>query len=171
MPDRTFLSWPFFEDRHRQLAVALEDWCAAYLPADHADVDTACRWLVGKLGDGGLPETEDLRSLGETSAAISATERRAMKAERETNDRLIAHFLADRIGASFEGRIAGNRYAGTAYLNSQFCGGISYAVSGPVENGFKRVVMTGEAPIRDKSTCAVTGWRTDRLVFDFVSRQ
>jgi ribonuclease R len=30
-----------------------------------------------------------------------------MLAERETNDRLIAHFLADRIGATFKGRIGG----------------------------------------------------------------
>ena len=35
-----------------------------------------------------------------------------MKAERETNDRLIAHFLADRIGATFEGRIPGVTRAG-----------------------------------------------------------
>ena len=35
-----------------------------------------------------------------------------MKAERETNDRLIAHHLSDRIGASFEGRISGVTRAG-----------------------------------------------------------
>ena len=35
-----------------------------------------------------------------------------MVAERETNDRLIAHFLADRIGATFEGRISGVTRAG-----------------------------------------------------------
>jgi ribonuclease R len=35
-----------------------------------------------------------------------------MKAERETADRLIAHHLADRIGASFEGRISGVTRAG-----------------------------------------------------------
>jgi ribonuclease R len=35
-----------------------------------------------------------------------------MKAERETNDRLIAHHLADRIGATFEGRISGVTRAG-----------------------------------------------------------
>ena len=55
-----------------------------------------------KLGDDGLPDT-DVRALGEVAARISAAERRAMKAERETIDRLIAHFLADRIGATFEG--------------------------------------------------------------------
>jgi ribonuclease R len=59
------------------------------------------------LGEGALPETETLESLSEVAAQISVTERRAMKAERETADRLIAHFLADRIGATFQGRISG----------------------------------------------------------------
>lgn len=35
-----------------------------------------------------------------------------MKAERETADRLIAHFLADRVGATFGGRISGVTRAG-----------------------------------------------------------
>jgi ribonuclease R len=64
------------------------------------------------LGDGALPETETLESLSEIAAQISATERRAMKAERETADRLIAHHLADRIGATFQGRISGVTRAG-----------------------------------------------------------
>jgi ribonuclease R len=64
------------------------------------------------LGEGGLPETETVETLAETAANISATERRAMKAERETADRLIAHFLADRIGATFRGRISGVTRAG-----------------------------------------------------------
>jgi ribonuclease R len=62
---------------------------------------------AGKLGDGGLPDTMDPRALGEVAATISVAERRAMKAERETFDRLLAHFLADRVGATFEGRISG----------------------------------------------------------------
>jgi ribonuclease R len=64
------------------------------------------------LGDGALPETETMETLSEVAAQISVTERRAMKAERETADRLIAHFLADRIGASFQGRISGVTRAG-----------------------------------------------------------
>ena len=35
-----------------------------------------------------------------------------MVAERETADRLIAHFLADRVGATFDGRISGVTRAG-----------------------------------------------------------
>jgi ribonuclease R len=65
-----------------------------------------------KLGPDGLPENQDMRTLGEVAARISAAERRAMTAERETVDRLIAHFLADRIGATFEGHISGVTRAG-----------------------------------------------------------
>ena len=65
-----------------------------------------------KLGPDGLAENADRKALGEIAAQISATERRSMVAERETNDRLIAHFLADRIGATFDGRISGVTRAG-----------------------------------------------------------
>ncbi len=65
-----------------------------------------------KLGDGALPEAATTEALSEIAAEISATERRAMVAERETNDRLIAHFLADRVGATFDGRISGVTRAG-----------------------------------------------------------
>ena len=67
---------------------------------------------AGKFGSDGLPESQDHAALAEIAAQISAAERRAMKAERETNDRLIAHFLADQIGATFEGRISGVTRAG-----------------------------------------------------------
>ncbi len=73
MADRSFLDWPFFEPRHRDLAASLDEWCAANLPVDHADVDAACIALVRKLGqDGWLkhsaidpdhPGTLDVRSL------------------------------------------------------------------------------------------------------------
>ncbi len=65
-----------------------------------------------KLGPGGLPDSQDVSTLGEIAARISAAERRAMTAERETVDRLIAHFLADRVGATFEGHISGVTRAG-----------------------------------------------------------
>ncbi|ESZ73987.1 acyl-CoA dehydrogenase family protein [Mesorhizobium sp. L103C105A0] len=58
MADKSFLSWPFFEDRHRELAERLDAWCARNLPVDHHDVDAACRELVAKLGrDGWLKPT------------------------------------------------------------------------------------------------------------------
>jgi ribonuclease R len=58
------------------------------------------------LGDGGLPDSE-LPELATIAENISATERRAMAAERETADRLIAAYLADRIGAHFAARVSG----------------------------------------------------------------
>ena len=58
MADRTFLSWPFFTDRHRALADSIERWCGTNLPVDHNDVDAACRKLVVRLGrDGWLMHT------------------------------------------------------------------------------------------------------------------
>jgi ribonuclease R len=65
-----------------------------------------------KLGRDGLPPDTTRAELIEVSAKISAAERRAMAAERETIDRLIAHFLADRIGATFDGQISGVSKAG-----------------------------------------------------------
>ncbi|MHA1133759.1 MAG: ribonuclease R [Alphaproteobacteria bacterium] len=58
------------------------------------------------LGAGGSTDKE-LEALEEIAGAISDTERRAMAAERETNDRLIAAYLADRIGATFQARVSG----------------------------------------------------------------
>ncbi len=58
MSDKSFLSWPFFSDRERNLAAAIEDWSAANLPVGHGDVDGACRDLVVRLGrDGWLAHT------------------------------------------------------------------------------------------------------------------
>lgn len=54
MSDRSFLDWPFFETRHRELAAALEEWAAARLPVDHGDVDAACKDLVRGLGAAGF---------------------------------------------------------------------------------------------------------------------
>ncbi|HTH33831.1 MAG TPA: acyl-CoA dehydrogenase family protein [Xanthobacteraceae bacterium] len=53
MANKSFLTWPFFTDRHRALAEELERWCEKNLPADHGDVDAACRDLVQRLGRGG----------------------------------------------------------------------------------------------------------------------
>ena len=59
-----------------------------------------------RLGDGGLPpgEDENFERIGEQ---ISTLERRAMEAERETIDRYVAAFLADRVGQLVACRITG----------------------------------------------------------------
>ena len=66
------------------------------------------RALIGALGLGadGITRSEEER-LEEISGLISATERRAMAAERDTVDRLIAAYLAERIDDRFDARISG----------------------------------------------------------------
>ena len=54
MADTSFLDWPFFEPRHRELAERLDAWAEAELGGiDHSDVDAACRELVTALGRDG----------------------------------------------------------------------------------------------------------------------
>jgi ribonuclease R len=58
------------------------------------------------LGKDGLTDGE-IAKLPTIAQHISQTERRAMLAERETSDRLLAQFLATKIGAEFMGRVSG----------------------------------------------------------------
>ena len=58
------------------------------------------------FGDDGLSQEEEA-VLQETGEWISTTERRSMLAERDTTDRYLAAFLADRVGAEFTGRVSG----------------------------------------------------------------
>ncbi len=54
MPMRDYLEWPFFEPRHRELALAVHAWAAKHIDTSHpVDVDAACRTLVRQLGDAG----------------------------------------------------------------------------------------------------------------------
>lgn len=59
-----------------------------------------------RLGPGGLPEGASAAFV-ETGEHISMTERRAAAAERDAQDRFVAAFLSDRVGANFAGRISG----------------------------------------------------------------
>lgn len=55
MPDRSFLTWPFFGPWHRELADELELWCADNLTNRFADdLDSECRMLVRQLGAAGF---------------------------------------------------------------------------------------------------------------------
>ena len=54
MADQTFLSWPFFEDRHREYIKRLESWASNKVTnVDHSDTDAACLALVKSLGKDG----------------------------------------------------------------------------------------------------------------------
>lgn len=73
MADQSFLSWPFFEERHRTLAAGLDRWASDHLPKLHGDdLDGTCRAIARALGDAGwfhhaVPEADegplDVRSL------------------------------------------------------------------------------------------------------------
>ncbi len=83
MAERSFLDWPFFDERHRRLAEELETWCTTHRdllvarPAHSGATaaDELCRKLVARLGadgwlrhcvpaaHGGVAETLDVRSL------------------------------------------------------------------------------------------------------------
>ncbi|MEO1472041.1 MAG: RNB domain-containing ribonuclease, partial [Pseudomonadota bacterium] len=63
------------------------------------------------LGEGGVGAAmrgpEAMATLRETGEHISRTERRSMEAERDTTDRYLASYLADREGATFRARVGG----------------------------------------------------------------
>jgi acyl-CoA dehydrogenase len=51
----TDLAWPFFDERHRELARELGQWCAANCASRYADdLDSECRALVSELGAAGF---------------------------------------------------------------------------------------------------------------------
>ena len=57
-------------------------------------------------GKDGLSEW-DIENLSDTATQISGTERRSMEAERDTTDRYLAAYLAERVGTEMTGRISG----------------------------------------------------------------
>jgi hypothetical protein len=67
----------------------------------------------------------------------------------------------------FEGQRRGRSYEGTAFLFSQACGKIGYAVTGSIADDDRSVSMTGTAPRRN-SQCQITSYFQDRLTFSFM---
>ncbi|MFC0410603.1 ribonuclease R [Roseomonas elaeocarpi] len=59
-----------------------------------------------RLGRDGITPAE-AEALPDTAEAITRTERRAAAAERDAVDRYLAAFMADHVGATFEGRVSG----------------------------------------------------------------
>jgi ribonuclease R len=58
------------------------------------------------FGEDGLP-SDSAGGFDATGQHISATERRAAAAERDAIDRYVAHFMSERVGENFAGRING----------------------------------------------------------------
>jgi ribonuclease R len=63
------------------------------------------------LGPDGMAD-QDRARLEEMAEHVTMTERRSMAAEREATDRYLAIYMADRVGAIFDARIAGVTRAG-----------------------------------------------------------
>ncbi|SEQ49761.1 RNAse R [Devosia sp. YR412] len=101
------------------------------------------------LGDDGMTENEGLRLAG-IAQHISSTERRAMSAERETADRLLAQFLAAQIGARFEGRIAGVTRSGL-FVRLLETGADGFIPASTLGQDFYRYVEEQQAMIGDRT--------------------
>jgi acyl-CoA dehydrogenase len=57
MADKSYLSWPFFDAKHRDLAQALDSWAARTPAPSHvseSEVDAACAALLAQLVEGGF---------------------------------------------------------------------------------------------------------------------
>ncbi len=111
------------------------------------------RALIRSLGLGkdGLTDGEIAR-LKATAEHITACERRAMVAEREANDRYVAAFLAERVGAEFTGRITGvTRFGLFVRLAETGADGLVPASS-----------LGGEFWIHDEGAHALVGERSGR---------
>jgi ribonuclease R len=109
------------------------------------------RGLVTALGLGADGLTDrDISKMKDTAESITFAERRAMAAERDANDRYVAAFLADRVGAEFDGRITGvTRFGLFVRLNETGADGLV-----PVSK------LGGEYFVHDDRAHALVGERT-----------
>jgi ribonuclease R len=101
------------------------------------------------LGEGGIAP-EEAQRLPDIAQAISDAERRAMAAERETTDRLVAAYLADRVGAEFEARISGVTRAGL-FVRLRDTGADGFVPAATIGNDFYRHHEDAHALIGDRT--------------------
>ncbi|HEY0585601.1 MAG TPA: acyl-CoA dehydrogenase family protein [Pseudoduganella sp.] len=83
MADKSYLGWPFFEQRHAALERELDAWAAEYVRDAHgSDTDAQCRELVRALGGAGWLR----HAIGGTAygGALDAIDTRAICLIRET---------------------------------------------------------------------------------------
>jgi len=83
MSDTTYLQWPFFDERHTELAHTLDAWAAEQVANHHgSDVDAECRAIVRKLGQGGWLQ----HAVGGTAygGAVDTIDTRSVCVIRET---------------------------------------------------------------------------------------
>ena len=102
-----------------------------------------------KLGDGGLPPA-DAEKFVEIGEQISILERRAMEAERETIDRYVAAFLADKVGQILRCRITGVQPFGF-FATVEDLGGDGLVPAAILGNEYFRYDEAARALIGDES--------------------
>jgi ribonuclease R len=107
--------------------------------------------LISALGFGsdGLSESESQKLAG-IAQHISGTERRAMIAERETADRLLALYLEDKIGATFTGRIGGVTRSGL-FVRLDDTGADGFIPASTIGQDYYRYVEERQAMIGDRT--------------------
>ena len=101
------------------------------------------------LGAGALTDAETQR-LADIAAALSEAERRAMAAERDTHDRLIAGYLADRVGAQFDARISGVTRSGL-FVRLADTGADGFVPAATIGNDYWRHREDQHALVGDRS--------------------
>jgi ribonuclease R len=102
-----------------------------------------------RFGAGGLAREEEPQ-LAETARSISEAERRAMAAERDTVDRLISAFLADRVGAEFPARISGVTRSGL-FVRLRETGADGFIPASTLGGEFWRHDETAHALVGDRT--------------------
>ncbi len=105
-----------------------------------------------KLGDDGMT-SEEVPQLSAICEQISEAERRAMSAERETNDRLIAAHLSEKVGAVFEGRISGATRSGL-FVRLSETGADGFVPAASLEDDYYHYVEGAHALVGQRSGLA-----------------
>jgi ribonuclease R len=101
------------------------------------------------LGPDGLSASE-IDKLDPIAQHISGTERRAMIAERETVDRLLAQFLSTKIGASFTGKISGVTRSGL-FVRLAETGADGFIPASTIGADYYRFVEGEQAMVGDRT--------------------
>jgi ribonuclease R len=104
-----------------------------------------------KLGPDGATEGEAAR-MEEFAGHVTMTERRSMAAEREASDRYLAIFLSERVGARFNGTVAGVTRAGL-FIRLEETGADGLAPAARLGDDYW---------VYDENTSALVGRRSER---------
>jgi len=109
------------------------------------------RALIASLnfGPDGLTDKQSAQ-LDEIAEHLVRTERRSMAAERDATDRYLAHFLADRVGAEFEGRVTGVTASGL-FIRLEETGADGFCPASRISDEYWGYQEAAQALVGDRS--------------------